>query len=115
MRVLSITLLIALTILSCKQEETIDPNSEMPQILSLTSDKREIGIAETTNIYCEATGGGLEYEWSVLLGDIVPVNEDASIVTYSGYECCAGKKIISCTVRIDKGQAKYTISINILE
>ncbi|MBT8326105.1 MAG: hypothetical protein KJP21_00190 [Bacteroidia bacterium] len=114
MRVITILFLITLTTLSCKKE-AIDANLELPQILSLTSDKQVINIGEATDIYCEATGEELEYEWGVLLGDIIPVNEDASIVTYSGFECCAGKKIISCTVSNSGGQVKDTIGITIIE
>jgi hypothetical protein len=115
MKPIVLTFLLAVTLFACKPAEEIDPNSEHPTIISLTSEKSEIKIGESTKITCEATGGNLEYEWSVLLGDIIPANESGSEVTYSGFECCSGEKTISCTVKNDKGTATDTLVVNILE
>ena len=115
MKQLFVLLLLSLVLFSCKKDEEVDLNTTFPEIINLTPEKRNIKVGETTDIFCEAIGGELSYEWSVLLGDIIPVNEDASQVTYSGFACCAGEKVITCTVSNDKGSAMDTVVVNILE
>ena len=96
---------ILLTAIACDKKEEVDPNLESPTILSLVTDKTDIKTGELAEIRCEATGGELVYEWNAMLGDIIPQNEDASIVNFSGFECCYGERIIMCRVKNSMGEA----------
>ena len=108
--------LIAVSLLACSTSEPMtNPNTQQPEVSSLTADKTTIKLGEMATITCIATGGELNYEWDVLLGDIIPTNTDGSIVTYSGSECCSGERIVSCTVSNDKGSVTELITLTILE
>lgn len=112
-----IILFTALAVFASCNDDTkyVNPNTQMPEIISLSTDKTEIMIGEYAEISCEATGGELIYEWDVILGDIIPQNEEGSVVRYSGSECCSGERVVSCTVRNDKGEAEDVVSIFILQ
>ena len=117
MRNLLIMSLLIFTIFSgCKEEEEIvnNENTTQPMINNISTTTTEIAIADAAVMICDATGGNLEYTWEVLLGDIIPMNEDGSQVQFSGSECCIGEKEITCTVKNDKGEDTKTIIINIL-
>lgn len=115
MKVLASIILIGFLAVSCTKESPVNPNTTNPTIISLTTDKTSITVGEPATITCNAEGGELNYEWDVLLGDIIPQNETGSVVKFSGAECCSGDKTISCTVSNDKGKASETIIITIVE
>ncbi len=115
MRVIIIGLILLVSVIGCKDNEVTEPAQIAPEIVSLTASKTEIKIGEISELKCEAKGENLEYLWNVFLGDIVPVNADASIVNYSGYECCAGPKTITCKVKNEAGEVTESIVINVLE
>ena len=117
--IFSISFIFIISLLTSCTEETPINNTETtsPKIISLTSEKNEIlyGGEDPAIITCIAEGGNLEYLWEVDLGDIFPMNNDNSIVRFTGSSCCVGEKIIKCTVSNDKGSATENIIINILE
>ncbi len=115
MKNLLLATFLLLTAIACEKKEEVDPNLESPTILGLVADKTEIKTGELAEIKCEAIGGELVYEWNAMLGDIIPQNENASIVNFSGFECCYGERIIMCKVKNSRGEAIETVSINILE
>lgn len=105
-------------IAGCKKEEEVDEDQlSQPAIVSLTADKMQIefGGADKTTITAQATGGDLTYTWSVDFGDIIPQNEEASIVKFSGSACCIGNKEITCSVSNAKGEDSEIITILINE
>ena len=111
-----IPLLLLFAFASCTDKDTPSPdNTQPPVILKLSTDKTEIAIGEAARLSCEATGGGLSYEWQVALGDILPVSADGSVVDFSGSECCSGEKTIMCTVSNDKGKDTQYIVITLKE
>ncbi|MBI9033999.1 MAG: hypothetical protein JEZ03_05990 [Bacteroidales bacterium] len=117
---LAIVLLSSLMIWSCKKDEVVvDPGLEItsPKIVSLnaTMDTINFGGTEPTVITCTAEGGGLTYLWEVDLGDIIPQNEAASVINFTGSACCIGDKVIKCTVSNQKGSVEQTIKIYIRE
>ncbi len=115
-----ITISIFVLFAACKKKADDNPDpgvtTEVPKIVSLTSDKDEIvfGGEDVAIITCDASGGSIEYTWEVDLGDIFPLNEDGSQVRFTGSECCLGEKFIKCTAQNDKGSVTDTIVINIL-
>jgi hypothetical protein len=116
-RLLTIVFLIGILFTGCEKNETAEPAdlTSAPKIMSLSADKYdiEVGGEDPAIITCEASGGNIEYVWEVDLGDIFPMNNDGSVVRFTGSECCLGKKIIKCTAKNDKGEVTETISINI--
>ncbi len=115
---LSLIVLFILALLSCSENTTnISEKTTKPQILSLTANKSiiEFGGLDPAIITCDASGGNIEYTWEVDLGDIFPINNDNSIVRFSGSPCCIGKKVITCTAANDKGTDTKTIEIIIKE
>jgi len=107
-----------IVLLSCS-ENTINNSDKTthPEIISLSADKTEIefGGKDPAIITCNASGGEIEYTWEVDLGDIFPMNNDNSVIRFSGSPCCIGKKYIKCTVTNDKGSDTKTIEIFIKE
>ena len=116
-RLLSIAILIGFLFAGCDKNETAEPAdlTTAPKIISLTADKYEIEVGgeDPAVITCEASGGNIEFIWEVDLGDIFPMNNDGSIVRFTGSECCLGEKIIKCTAKNDKGEVTETIIIDI--
>lgn len=102
---------------ACNKKDTSAPGADTtpPVIVKLTADKSAIrfGGDDPAIITCETTGGDMHYEWEVDLGDIFSLNEDGSMVRFTGSECCIGEKIITCTAYNDKGSVSETITINI--
>ena len=98
-----------------KENPNPDANTTVPQIISLTANKYLImvGGEDPAILTCEASGGNIQYTWEVDLGDIFPLNEDGSMVRFTGSECCLGEKVIKCTVANDKGSATQNIIITI--
>ncbi len=118
MRILLVISMIVFTsLVGCQENEspTKNENTTQPEIVKLSTTATEILIADAAIVTCEATGGNLEYTWEVLLGDIIPMNEEGSQVRYSGAECCIGEKEITCTVKNDKGEDKKIIIISITD
>ena len=109
-------LLFILFFVSCtkKTDNPVD-NITFPVIESLTASKSTIqfGGSDPTVITCEATGGLLSYTWQVDLGDLIPMNNDKSIMQFTASECCLGNKFITCTVENSLGSITDTISIYI--
>jgi len=114
---LIISVLILILFTGCKKNDVAEPVdlTTTPKILSLTADKYQIKVGgdDPAIITCEASGGNIEYMWEVDLGDIFPLNNDGSVVRFTGSECCLGEKIIKCTAKNDKGEVSETITINI--
>ncbi|MFH1297850.1 MAG: hypothetical protein ABIJ04_11375 [Bacteroidota bacterium] len=98
-----------------KSNPNPDPTTTFPQILSLTADNDSIkvGGTEPAILTCIASGGNIAFTWEVDLGDIFPLNEEGSVVRFTGSECCLGKKYIKCTVSNDKGSIMDTVIIYI--
>jgi hypothetical protein len=101
----------------CKKSGSPDPNANttFPRFLSLVSDKDSIkvGGTEPAILTCIAEGGNISYVWEVDLGDLFPLNEDGSVVRFTGSECCLGKKFIKCTIANDKGSCMDTVIVTI--
>ncbi len=117
--ILTILILAIAIFISCeKDEDKIEPTVEttVPVITGLTADKTIINVGgeDPTQITCEATGGNLEYLWEVDLGDIISMNDEASLISYTASDCCLGEKTLKCTVSNDKGSIDGTIKINIV-
>ncbi len=117
-RLLTMIFVAAIFLSACEKKDSVTPEVEtsIPVIVSLNSDKPTInfGGEDFATISCEATGGGLSYEWEVDLGDIFVLNEDGSRVRFTGSECCIGDKIVKCTATNDKGSVSETVTINII-
>ena len=90
--------LILILLIGCKTNST-SPNkvaSSAPSILSITAEKTQILYGgDPAIITCNATGGNLKYVWQVDLGDIIPMNSEHSMVSFSGAACCVGDKTIN--------------------
>jgi len=104
----------------CTKSNPTTPNNvvtTVPKIVSLTAPKDSIlyGGSESADITCVATGGNLKYVWHVDLGDIIPLNGDHSMISFTGAACCVGPKTITCTVSNDSGTVSKDIIITILE
>jgi hypothetical protein len=104
----------------CSKNDTptnTDPETGPPLIVGLTAEKSQIlyGGQDPAIITCNATGGNLTYVWEVDLGDIIPMNNSHSKVSFSGAACCVGDKTIKCTVSNSQGSVSKTIVITILE
>ena len=123
MKILYICLFVissVILITGCTKNNPTTPNNAIttvPKILSLTAPKDSIlyGGSESADITCVATGGNLKYVWHVDLGDIIPLNGDHSLVSFTGAACCVGPKTITCTVSNDSGSVSKDIIITILE
>lgn len=106
---------------SCKKKDdnTADPGvvESAPVIDSISATKLEIefGGKDPTTLTAHAQGGNLTYQWEVDLGDLIPLNEEASSVSYAGSACCIGDKEIKCTVTNTKGTNSKIILIKILD
>jgi hypothetical protein len=120
MRLLILTLFtVSIIFVSGCKKDNNDPEpgieTSIPEIVSLSSDKSsiEFGGEDPAIITCNASGGDISFEWEVDLGDIFVLNETGSQVRFTGSECCIGEKIITCTVKNDKGSTSETVMINI--
>ena len=118
--VLVLFLIGILILTSCDNEDIIpDPGvqTSFPAIDSITASKSivKFGGQEPTIISVFAHGGSLSFTWEVDLGDIIPQNTDASIVSFTGSPCCIGEKEIKCTAINDKGSTSKIITITIVE
>jgi len=104
-------------IIACKKSGTPNPdaNTTYPNFVSLTADKDSIkvGGTEPAILTCIAQGGNIRYVWEVDLGDIFPLNEEGSVVRFTGSECCLGQKYIKCTISNDKGSVMDTVIVTI--
>lgn len=115
-----LALSICLFFMACKKDkddEVVTTGATTaPEILSIETTKSEIqfGGTDYATITAKASGGNLNYLWEVDLGDIIPQNDDGSIINFAGSACCIGKKEISLTVSNNMGEDKGTITINIL-
>lgn len=116
---------ISLIVISCKKKDepevvTPDPTVEVtvPKIDSITASKTVIQFGgndpSVLKVYCSG-GGTMTYEWEVDLGDLIPQNSDASIITFNSSPCCIGDKEITCTAKNEKGTDSEVIHITILE
>lgn len=108
---------IASITLSCNKDSETDPNVTAPKITILTSNKTELaaGGVESAEIECIATGTDIKYTWEVDLGDIIPMNETASKVQFTGSDCCIGEKQIRCTVSNAGGKDSKIIILTIVD
>lgn len=106
-------LLTALVFTACKKDDNQKQASSAPKIVSITADKTEllVGGEDPAIITCNAEGDELEYLWEVDLGDIFPLNEEGSMVQFTGSECCIGKKHIKCTVSNSLGSDTDTLTL----
>jgi hypothetical protein len=111
--------LIVLVLIACWscEKATIVAEGDMffPIIDSISVSKHiiEVGGADPSVMRVYATGGGLNFLWDVDLGDIIPQNADASIVTFYGSPCCIGEKFIKCTVTNKMGSVEEIVNITI--
>jgi len=100
---------------SCEEEKITDPTAVVssPEIvnLSATKDIVQFGGHDPIEITCEATGGGLTYNWYVDLGDLIPISEDRSVMEFTASDCCIGDKFIMCTVENTMGTVTDTLEI----
>ncbi len=117
---LGLIILFSVLIWSCKKESVVEePDVVLTQptikSLSATKDTINFGGEDPTLIICDAEGGNLKYLWEVDLGDIIPQNEIASEVSFTGSLCCIGDKTIKCTVTNEKGSVEKTINVFIRE
>lgn len=104
-------------IISCDKENKENITTEMPEIISLTSDKTEIkyGASEPAKLKCTALGDNLKYVWEVDFGDLFVINTDGSEVQFTASPCCMGKKTIRCKVSNSGGKVTESIEITIIE
>ena len=105
--------LISIFIINCDNDDPTTPSVNGPKIDSLITDKKEI-LADGSDkaiITCYASGDNLSYLWEVGFGDIIPINAEASEVTFAGATCCIGEQTIKCTVSNDLGRDSKTIGI----
>jgi len=119
MKIRSLFFIGVITLLSfsaCEKDKD-DPIGEVtiPEIISLTANKTvvQFGGHDPILITCVATGGDLDYTWSVDLGDLIPMNEDGSVYQFTASDCCIGDKIITCTVENSLDSKTDTVSIYI--
>ena len=56
----------------------------------------------------------MKYVWQVDIGDLIPLNKERSEVSFKGSACCAGEKIITCTVSNSKGSVSKNIILDIM-
>lgn len=111
---ISLVIIVAIFV-NCEKEKSLMEGDSIPEIVSITASPDTINFGDDySTIVCTATGGGLEYEWEVDLGDIFPT-ETPGTVQFSGSACCVGLKEIKCTVRNSLGEAKGSVEVFILE
>ncbi|MBM2814767.1 MAG: Ig-like protein [Ignavibacteria bacterium] len=117
---LNLQIILFMVILSgCQKNDgpTGNEPETAPSIKSIDANKTQIlyGGMDEAIITCNASGGNLKFVWQVDLGDLVPLNNERSKVSYTGAACCVGDKIITCTVSNSKGSVSKSITVTILE
>lgn len=102
---------------NCTKDNNEVIDTEIPTIISLTSDKIEIkyGASEPALLKCTATGENLRYVWEVDFGDLFVISSDGSEVQFTASPCCMGKKTIRCQVSNSAGKVTESIDITIIE
>lgn len=114
---LSIAMTLFLMLAGCVQPqptEEIHGTTAPPVITLLTAEPTVIQVGQSCTITCNAenpTGGELNYNWKVSLGDIVG---QGSVVRYSAASCCAGVNQISVTVSNAGASASETVNVTVL-
>jgi PKD repeat protein len=95
---------------------TILENIIVPDIISIGVDKTEIKAdgVDAANLVCYAIGGKLNYKWETDCGNLTPVPDDSTRITFTATNQCIGDKTIKCTVSNEKGNVSKTQVITVV-
>ena len=104
-----VTILITVFIISCSKSTPAPENSIPLKFTSLVPQDTVLPVNGITNITANATGSGLNYQWTASYGSFIG---SGSTVKWS--VCHADKFTITCQVKDDNGHSdSKTVSINV--
>lgn len=116
--ILFVSVLLLSTLVQCEKDKGDDLITDTGATLidSIVSDKDTIwsGPQDPATITCYASGNDLSYVWFSQLGDIVPVNDDGSVIRFTAADCCEGDREITCTVTSGDESDTEKITLRIL-